>query len=442
MADLSMPLHTKHADRQAVYSAPGVIFEQPHFAYENQYVGANWTTGHNFSRFAKNVHSGYLIQNPSAQSKTLANYSNFYGDDAWDCGHNLSKPFNGNYTPPSSLVSATAFSLDEGQRYLIGLMSYGYQQMNSVTNSQGFTNQQDITLQLEQSGSRVQKVDLKNLRVSMGAGDIAYLNLNGRQILKFVDSSAGGNLYIYNENGNQLGVISKINGKPSYENMTFDISFSHDGSNMDIIVQKYYRGVLNSTNSYSYSTNNDMSTLRAYMTGYQSNVDYISSQYTIYYGPLSGTNTNGFFENQQDITLPVAMSGYHVQELDLNNLRVSMGAGDIAYININGRQILKFVDSSAGGNLYIYNENGNQLGVISKVNGKPSFENMTFDVSFSQNGSNMDVAVKKYYRGVLNSTSNYSYATNNDISTMRAYMTGYQSNVDYISSQYVVFYAP
>ncbi|MDR2944214.1 MAG: hypothetical protein LBU81_03920 [Methanosarcinales archaeon] len=34
----------------------------------------------------------------------------------------------------------------------------------------------------------------------------------------------------------------------------------------------------------------------------------------------------------------------------------------------------------------------------------------------------------------------YSYVINSDILTMRANMTGYQSNVDYISSDYGVYY--
>jgi len=43
--------------------------------------------------------------------------------------------------------------------------------------------------------------------------------------------------------------------------MTFDVSFIHDGSVMNIQIQKYQNGVLNSTSNYSYITNNDMSTL-------------------------------------------------------------------------------------------------------------------------------------------------------------------------------------
>ncbi|MDR2944215.1 MAG: hypothetical protein LBU81_03925 [Methanosarcinales archaeon] len=52
---------------------------------------------------------------------------------------------------------------------------------------------------------------------------------------------------------------------------------------MTVDIQKYYRGVQNgSVVSYSYMTPDDMETMRAYITGYQSNVDYVSSQYDAY----------------------------------------------------------------------------------------------------------------------------------------------------------------
>ncbi|MDR2944217.1 MAG: hypothetical protein LBU81_03935 [Methanosarcinales archaeon] len=41
---------------------------------------------------------------------------------------------------------------------------------------------------------------------------------------------------------------------------------------------------------------------------------------------------------------------------------------------------------------------------------------------------------------VLNGAFTYSYVINTEISTMRANMTGYQSNADYISSDYGVYY--
>jgi len=314
-----------------------------------------------------------------------------------------------------------------------------------------FENQQDITLQLEEEGYRIQRVDLTNLRVSMGAKDIGYIYLNERNILKFVDSSSGGDLYIYDEAGNKVGNIAKINGKTSAQNMTFDVSFIHDGAVMCIEIQKYSKGVLNGTFSYSYLTDEEILTLRAHLDGYQSGVDYISSGYVAEYEALMIPVVSevpelmefiieGSFENQQDITLQLKEEGDRVQRVDLKNLRVSMGAKDIGYIYLNDNNILKFVDSGSGGNLYIYDEAGNQLGNIAKINGKPSAENMIFDVSFIHDGSVMRIEIQKYSKGVLNGTFSYSYLTDEDILTLRAYLAGYQSGVDYISSGYVVEY--
>jgi len=295
MADLSMPLHVNYASEQAYPPTllKGFLFEQPHFSYENNYVGANWTTGHNFSRFAQDTNLGYFIHNPGLQSETLAYYAYFASDEAWACGvgltNSLIPPYYPPYSPSSTLFYMTAFNIDLGQMHLIGLMQSGYQQI-----FQDFTNQQDITFQLEKAGYRVYEADLTNLRVSMGAGDSASIYLNNNEILKFVDSSAGGNLYIYNESGNLLGVIYQVNGKQNYENMTFDVFFGHDGSVMNIVILKYSSGSLNSIYTYSYMTNNDMSTLRANMIGYQSNVDFISGRYEVYH-ELMGTSLHGLF---------------------------------------------------------------------------------------------------------------------------------------------------
>ncbi|MDR2944764.1 MAG: hypothetical protein LBU81_06795 [Methanosarcinales archaeon] len=306
-----------------------------------------------------------------------------------------------------------------------------------------FTNQQSTTLQLGTIGDYVPQVDLTRLRVSLGAGDTANISLNGHQILKFVDSSTGGDLYIYNENGNQLGVISQVNGKPTYENMTFDVSFIQNGSEMFIAIKKYDDGVFNGSYSYFYMTNSNMSTLTANMIGYQSGADYISSEYDIYReNTLSEDYLNGFFEKKQDTsTLQLEKPDYRIRQVVLENLRVSMGAGDSANISLNGHPFLRFVDSSAGGTLYVYDENGNQLGAVYQINGKPAYENVTLDVYTYHDGSKMNIAILVYDHGILSGGAfTYSYVTNTEISTLRANMTGYQSNVDYISSQYQVLY--
>ena len=175
----------------------------------------------------------------------------------------------------------------------------------SWSNSGSFVNQQNIKFYLEEEGYRVQRVDLTNLRVSTGTGDIGYIYLNNHLILKFVHSGSGGNLYTYDQTGRQLGNIAKVNGKPSADNMTFDVSFILVGSDIVIEIQKYNRGVPNGTFRYSYLMNEDIMTLRAHLDGYQSNVDYISGQYTIKYEALPNmeTITEGSFENQQGVTL-------------------------------------------------------------------------------------------------------------------------------------------
>lgn len=435
MADLSMPLHTNYATTQAIASLFGTYDEEPHFTYENDYVGANWTTGYNFSQYSKNENSYYPIYDLEAHSEYLANFSYAFSEAAWDCGVDIA---NGTYTPSSSEFEATQYCIIEGQRSLNGLMLNGRQLIKT-----DFTNRQNITLQLGTSGNAVPKVDLSRLRVSLGAGDTANISLNGHQILKFVDSLDGGNLYIYNENGNQLGVISQVNGKPAYENVTFNVSFIHSGSEMLITIQKFDNGVFNGSRSYSYATNSsNISTLVANMTGYQSNMDYMSSEYDIYYeNSLSEDYLNGFFEKKQDTgTFQLEKSGYRVRQVALENLRVSMGAGDTANISLNGHQIFKFVDSAGGGNLYAYDENGTQLGVIYQVNGKPAYENVTFDVFIFHDKSKINIAIMIYDHGIHTDTYTYSYITNSDISSLRAYINGYQSNVDYISGQYWVLY--
>lgn len=41
---------------------------------------------------------------------------------------------------------------------------------------------------------------------------------------------------------------------------------------------------------------------------------------------------------------------------------------------------------------------------------------------------------------MLLNTQNYSYVKNKNLSAMRANIIGYQSNVDYISSEYRIYY--
>ena len=354
--------------------------------------------------------------------------------------------FNYSYLTNEDILTLRAYLVgyQSNVDYISSEYAAEYEMLPSLGPSMegSFVNQEDITLQFKKEDYRVQRVDLTNLRVSMGAGDSGYIYLNNHPTLKFVDSNIGGTLFVYDENGAQVGSIIQTNGKLGAGDITYSISFIHNGSKMIIEIQRYTMGLRNDFFNFSYMTDEDIVALQAHFVGYQSNVDYISSEYAVEYEmlPSPGTDRNGFIVNRGDITLQLEEEGYRIQGIDLTDLRASMGAGDSGYIYLNNHNILKFVDSSSGGNLYIYDENGTQLGNIAKINGKPTYENMTFDVSFIRSGSEMVVEIQKYNRSVPNGTFSYSYSTNEDISTLRAYMIGYQSNVDYISSQYTVKY--
>ncbi|MDV0446472.1 hypothetical protein MsAg5_03110 [Methanosarcinaceae archaeon Ag5] len=329
--------------------------------------------------------------------------------------------------------------------------------MTSATGSDvvtgSFENKEDITIQLSRDESVVQELNLTNLRVSMGAGDVGRIYLNGKEVLRFTDTAAGGTLQILNENGVSLGTIQSINGNPSYENVTFNISFKAEPSERTIQIDKYSRGTFVGTYNYSYATNEPLSNMRAYLYGYQSNVNYITSGYKIVYDSVTGPGTdpepensttfyvNDSFVNVNDITVPLVRDDAVLKELDLKTYRSSMGAGDSSYFYLNGKEILRFVDSGSGGTLYIKDENGTQIGVIQRVNGKPTAEGVTFDISFKDDGPVRNILIKKYEKtGALNGTYSYSYATNESVSVMRANIIGYQTGVDYVSSEYNVLY--
>jgi|GEM_PF-3106392 len=278
----------------------------------------------------------------------------------------------------------------------------------------------------------------------MGSGDIGYIDLNGDNILRFTHSNIGGSLSIYDDTGKLLGNISGVNGKPALNNTTFDVSFIRDGFDMFIEIQKYDRGVPAGTFNYSYLTNKDITVLQTSLAGYQSGVDYISSNYSVEYKELSNAEPmiiEGSFRNLQDFTFQFGEKGYRVERVDLRNLNVSMGSGDIGYIHLNGNNILLFINSND--RLIIYDQTGKQLGGITRVNGKPvSSGNITFDVSFIRDDLEMLIEIQKYDKNVPAGTFSYSYLMGEDISTLRAQFVGYQSNVDCISSEYAIYYEP
>jgi hypothetical protein len=123
VCDLSMPFHTNEAALQAVinqttpYSTTYFIPE-PHFLYENDYVGQNWTGGLKFGSVAENTNYAYGTSNPVAQSRALAAYSHSY---ALTITYYISiNDFNN-----KTLESVTDRCLFEGQAALNGLMVYG-----------------------------------------------------------------------------------------------------------------------------------------------------------------------------------------------------------------------------------------------------------------------------------------------------------------------------
>ncbi|WNY26353.1 hypothetical protein [Methanolapillus ohkumae] len=125
MCDISNPLHTGYV----IVQAPGYLngfelidyiteveFSDYHAEYET-YVGSNWTSGRNFSEYAEDVNNGMTISDPEESVKNLSDYSYAYSDTV------VNKISSNQYD--NSLFYATAFCIDEGQRYLIGLIEYG-----------------------------------------------------------------------------------------------------------------------------------------------------------------------------------------------------------------------------------------------------------------------------------------------------------------------------
>ena len=153
---------------------------------------------------------------------------------------------------------------------------------------------------------------------------------------------------------------------------------------------------------------------------------------------------SGSFVNIADITIPLGKEGYILQELSLTNLRVSMGAGDRAFIHLNGREILRFVDTSAGGTLHVFNEQGATLGQINRINGKVTFENILFNIRFVQVGSEMQIFIERMDNRFGTTTfHNFSYVTADEsVTTFRAHMIGFQSGVDFITGNYEAIYVP
>jgi hypothetical protein len=120
VCDMSMPFHTNDATLQAVLNKTELnyLIPEPHFLYENDYVGQNWTGGLKFGSVAENANYAYGTTNPVAHSKVLANYSHAYASTI--LFYVTFRDYDNR-----TLESVTDRCLFEGQAALNGLMVYG-----------------------------------------------------------------------------------------------------------------------------------------------------------------------------------------------------------------------------------------------------------------------------------------------------------------------------
>ena len=52
----------------------------------------------------------------------------------------------------------------------------------------------------------------------------------------------------------------------------------------------------------------------------------------------------------------------------------------------------------------------------------------------------MIIKIKKYENGIFSHQYEYAYPATDGIETLKAYIFGYESNVDYISNQWKMYY--
>lgn len=443
MGDLSMPLHTSHAVIQTVTYVPELFdvdtisildYQPPHFAYESDFVGANWTTGYNFSTYIS-TNDCYDFYDPREDCGYLASFTTQLGDQAWNCGFNITR--NSSYVPSYTERLYVWAALSEGQCWLNGLMKLSYGQIN------GFEDLENVSLQVDLDNFSVRELDISDLRVSLGSGDHAYIFLNGKKLMKF-NTSNNGSLYVYDNEGHQLGNITNANGKPSSKNATFDVSLVRlNDSEMLIYIKKYVNGSYVQTYNYTYETNESISLLSANMSGYSSGSDNINFRYAVKYRPTYDIN-QGSFNNTAGMQYNVSSNPADVfrtlKTFEFRNLRVSMHKNDSAHIYVNGRSSLYFKDTSSGGELYIYDESGDIIEELGCINGNPTYENKTFDVLYTQTNEKMYITLVKYDDGDFEEIYHYSYPIENKISSISADMQGYQSGSNYLGGQYKAYY--
>ena len=296
-----------------------------------------------------------------------------------------------------------------------------------------FYNENSININLHQNEFFVEELKLTDFRVAMFASDVAYLHLNGKEILKFKDHGGGGDLYVYNANGVLLTILSPVNGNPDYESITFDITFKSDGNDVRLEIEPNSRWYPQYFAS-SFELGSPISSVNMNLISSWGDYTYLSGSYEASYGqynqetsqpPISDPSIHVpliySFSGEDDIDIQFGKNGFYVNQLKLENLRVSMYVGDVAYLYLNDNRILKFEDHAGGGDLSIYDADDNLLGKVSPVNGNRGYENITFDVIFTSDGSNTYLEIEGDRMYVYPRHSAYSFDMDS-ISSMNLYL--------------------
>ena len=312
----------------------------------------------------------------------------------------------------------------------------------------------EITEYLHEDGFYVSELKFTDLRVAMFMNDVADLYLNGNLILKFVDHAGGGDLFIYDSVGTLVGVISPVNGNREYENITFDLIFTIDGSNVSLEIEKnqlwpWSNGIHQF--NYSFDIGAPISDMYFYLDSSWDDYTYIDCTYEITYERENSTGQPDpqtpvpgpaifTFVDQEEVLAEFNETGFYVSELNLTDFRVSLFVDCIGYVYLNNYETLRFVDDAGGGALHIYDLCGNELGVIGPVNGNPYFENVTFNISFVSDLSNIYLQIDRNYYG-LHSYYVYSFPMNESISDLRLYHNDYSPNFTYLNGTYKATYA-
>ncbi|WNY29404.1 hypothetical protein MmiEs2_16310 [Methanimicrococcus stummii] len=297
-----------------------------------------------------------------------------------------------------------------------------------------FSRVEDIILDFENENYYVKEFHLDNLDVSMSEDDVAYIQINGHEIMRFIDSSAGGTLLIFDDQGTLLDRIEVVNGNA--QSVRFNVSLIFNESNMAIHIQKNYQRQITEY-YYTYYTKEPIITFRTYIDGYESNRNFINGKYRANFETKNISEQMIFpLVNEEDFV--IHQNNNKIKTLNLTNLRVSTSSHDIAAFALNDKEILRFIDTSEGGQLQIFDFDGNQLGEINQTNGHFLQEDETFNISFKDNTANLLIEIEK----LGNDPEYYTYVCElkKPIIYARGSMFGYQSDINYISGEYDVAY--